>query len=558
MNWRNWIHAILASIFISVSCLVYVSCDQPDDDPVVEKEASIKVVPSEPTPFSASGGELTLNLTANVDWMVTDVPQWLTVTPDSGAGSNYKQPLVITVAPNEGGLREAVLKFVAKDASVSVKFTQNHGFGPDAPANAVFYEAFTSSIGQFEIEDVKVPQELKCVWEFSSQYKCMKATAFNNPSNYESESWLISPEINLSGVSASYLTFEHAGGYFGTASKEATVWVSKNGGEWEQLVIDNADYPTSWTFITAGNWDLSSYADSKIKIAFKYSSSAKKAGTWEVRNVAILSGTPTDSNTPAVDPTKTAWMEMPATDDENLEYHAHQFQMNGKTYRNYSYGWSQKDLVSVWIAYPLSEDYLKKNVDRTDAWNYDPYLGSEKSSAPFSGFAGDYARGHQLPSADRLCSKQANNQTFYGTNIAPQLNEHNEGIWANIENYVRNTVAAKSDTTYVVTGCVVEGSQIIEKDSDGKDITVPVAFYKAVLRYKKGDAAEWAGMAFYTEHKNYAGANSDLKAVAVSIDDLEEKTGFDFFVNLIDKIGKDEAEAIEAQDPKDVALWNLK
>ena len=549
MNWRNWIHAIFASLFIFLSCT-----EIPDDNPVVEKEAKIKISPSDPTPFSASGGELSFNITSNVDWMVTEVPEWLTVSPDFGSGSNYKQPVTITAASNDGGLREAVLTFVANEASVSVKITQNHAFGADAPANAVYFESFTSSIGKFEIKDVKVPKELKCVWEYTSQYKCMKATAYNNPSNYESESWLISPEINLSNVPASYLTFEHAGGYFGTASEEATVWVSRDGGEWEQLIINKDDYPTNWTFISAGNWDLTEYSGSKIRIAFRYTSTLKKAGTWEVRNVAILSGNLVSTEIPVVDPTKTSWMELPAMDDENLEYHAHRFLMKDEIYRNYTYGWSQKDLVSVWIAYPLCKTYTEKNVERTDAWGYDPFLGKEKSSAPFSGYAGDYARGHQLPSADRLCIKDANKQTFYGTNIAPQLNEHNEGIWANLENHVRS-IANASDTTYVVTGCLVDGATEFSTDSDGKTITIPVAFYKAVLRYEKGAETEWSCAGFFTEHKKYD--NNSLKAISMSIDELEEKTGFDFFVNLVDKVGKDKADALEAQNPADVALWKL-
>ena len=221
--------------------------------------------------------------------------------------------------------------------------------------------------------------------------------------------------------------------------------------------------------------------------------------------------------------------------------------MNNKAYRNYSFAWSQKDLVSVWLAYPLCKTYTNKTLNRTDAWNYDPILGPELSSAPFSGYAGDYARGHQVPSADRLCCREANEQTFYGTNIAPQLNEHNEGIWSNLENRIRD-IANASDTTYVVTGCVVKGSNELTTDSAGKTMTVPVAFYKAVLRYEKNASVNvWTAAGFYTEHKKYS--NNDLKAVAMSIDQLEEMTGYDFFVNLAGKIGEAEAAAVEAQDP---------
>ena len=228
--------------------------------------------------------------------------------------------------------------------------------------------------------------------------------------------------------------------------------------------------------------------------------------------------------------------------------------MDDQIYRNYSFAWSQKDLVSVWIAYPLNKTYTQKNVDRTDAWAYDPVLGKKLSSAPFSYYAGDYARGHQLPSADRLCSTSANKQTFYGTNIVPQLNEHNEGIWSNLEGKVRE-IANSSDTTYVVTGCVVEGSEEITTDSDNKNMTVPVAFFKALLRYQKGAKTEWTGAAFYTEHKNYT--NKDLKAISMSIDELEELTGIDFFVNLPAKVGADTASAIESTDPTTISILGL-
>ena len=111
-----------------------------------------------------------------------------------------------------------------------------------------------------------------------------------------------------------------AGGYFGKASQEATLWVSKEGGDWQPLVIDSKAYPTSWTFVSAGNWDMTPYAGSTIKIAFKSSSTATKAGTWEVRNVAILSGSYTDTEIPTVDPRKTDWMELPAMDNDAYGY----------------------------------------------------------------------------------------------------------------------------------------------------------------------------------------------------------------------------------------------
>ena len=260
------------------------------------------------------------------------------------------------------------------------------------------------------------------------------------------------------------------------------------------------------------------------------------------------------------DLSKTGWMELPAMDNPDLGYYSHSFEMGGKSYRNYSFGWSQKDRVALWVAYPLNKMYTAKNVQRTDEWAYDPLLGTD-SSAPFSYYGrktptdrgnDPYARGHQIPSADRLCNREANVQTFYGTNMTPQLFDHNGGIWSDLENKVRN-LAEKSDTTYIVTGCLVEDGETVY-DSDGKPMTVPVAYFKALLRYSKSSTlGQWSGAAFYLEHKVYSEALG--KKHSMSIDELEEITGIDFFANLPAKIGESQAAAIEAADPSQSAIW---
>ena len=257
---------------------------------------------------------------------------------------------------------------------------------------------------------------------------------------------------------------------------------------------------------------------------------------------------------------KTGWMELPAMDDPDLGYYSHSFKMDGKTYRNYSFGWSQKDRVALWVAYPLNKMYTAKNVSRTDEWAYDPLLDKD-SSAPFSYYGrvtptdrgqDPYARGHQLPSADRLCNREANVQTFYGTNMTPQLFDHNGGIWSTLENKVRN-IAEKSDTTYVVTGCLVEGGETVY-DSDGNPMTVPVAYFKALLRYSKSSTlGQWNAAGFYLEHKVYSEALGEQHSM--SIDELEEITGIDFFANLPAKIGESQAAAVEAADPSGSSVW---
>jgi endonuclease G len=85
-------------------------------------------------------------------------------------------------------------------------------------------------------------------------------------------------------------------------------------------------------------------------------------------------------------------------------------------------------------------------------------------------------------------------------------------------------------------------------------MTVPVAYFKALLRYSKSSTlGQWSGAAFYLEHKVYSEALG--KKHSMSIDELEEITGIDFFANLPAKIGESQAAAIEAADPSQSAIW---
>jgi DNA/RNA endonuclease G (NUC1) len=252
---------------------------------------------------------------------------------------------------------------------------------------------------------------------------------------------------------------------------------------------------------------------------------------------------------PSSDLAKTGWLELPALNDSELGYFSHSFKMNGKTYRNYSFGWSQKDMVAVWVAYPLCKMYSNGSVKRADAevWALDPHLGND-SSAPFGGYGGNYDRGHQLPFADRKCCLEAAKQTFYGTNMTPQDNGLNTGVWEAFESKVRSW-AASSDTTYVVTGCTLDKPLGYTTDSYGKKMTVPSGYFKAILKYSKSSTlGQWNAAGFYYKHE------SGAKQQMMSIDQLEEMTGIDFFVNLSAKIGADQAVRLEAAIPS-TSVW---
>lgn len=149
---------------------------------------------------------------------------------------------------------------------------------------------FTKGQDKFVIEDATLPEGLTYIWSEDTRYG-MKASAYANSTAYASESWLVSPLVDLTkNTGEANLTFEHAINKFESVDKakeEATVWVREEGGEWSQVSIN---YPEtlSWSFVQGGTVDLSSYNGKKIQIGFKYVSTAAQAGTWEIKNFNIV------------------------------------------------------------------------------------------------------------------------------------------------------------------------------------------------------------------------------------------------------------------------------
>lgn len=261
---------------------------------------------------------------------------------------------------------------------------------------------------------------------------------------------------------------------------------------------------------------------------------------------------------------KTGWMELPAIPN-GMDAFTHSMTVGSVSTRNYSFLWDYSNLVAPWVAYPLCKWNIGNNIKRTNAWGLDPLLPEGKQPVLFRGFSegnnGWYARGHQIPSADRLTSYESNSMTFYGTNMTPQIQDgFNGDIWATLEGKVRSW-ANSSDTLYVVTGCVIdypEGQTVkYALDNYGKKVTVPTAYYKVVLRYMKNSTVGYSGYsacAVWLDHKVYSTKNIDSK-YSMSVKDLEKKVGMDFFVNLPAVVGEEMAAKIESENPSKVSWW---
>lgn len=150
---------------------------------------------------------------------------------------------------------------------------------------------FKKGVGEWTIDNKTKPAEVEKVWNNDAKYG-MKATGFvgSTKKNYTTESWLVSPAFSLEGITKPVLSIHHALNFFKdieTAKKEAVVMISTDGSTWTELALSTYPEKLSWTYVDA-TIDLSAYAGkSKVQIALKYTSTDKKAGTWEVETISV-------------------------------------------------------------------------------------------------------------------------------------------------------------------------------------------------------------------------------------------------------------------------------
>ena len=258
------------------------------------------------------------------------------------------------------------------------------------------------------------------------------------------------------------------------------------------------------------------------------------------------------------------WLELPAystsgmagTSDSSfsdLYCITHRADMDGTMQRNYTALYDPEMYASYWVAYPLCSRHMGSG--RTDdPWCVDPGIPAAKqvdlslggysvpSASVVNATVADqyYARGHQIPNADRNGEDEMRNQTYYAINSTPQLHkEYNDGIWLELEKAVRSAVIG-SDTVYVVTGAAFRkkgGSETIHYVPSNRygSLPLPNYYWKVLLKVK------WSGsninnakaIGFWLEHRDDLVSSGYVCTDFVqNVDQIETWTGFDFFANL--------------------------
>ncbi len=231
--------------------------------------------------------------------------------------------------------------------------------------------------------------------------------------------------------------------------------------------------------------------------------------------------------------------------------------------------WDNSKIANRFTCYYMDENNTAQNVSRHDSFKEDPEIPSAYRSK-LSDYSGSgYARGHLCPSADRRASDDQQALTYYLSNMQPQWQKHNEAQWANLEGDVRKW-AARCDTLYVVKAATIDditlnnvtesgvysttynGTYYSDLKCNGR-LLVAKYYYMALLAFNKSTNT-YQAIGIWTKHYNAGttGASGSgsydwpiinkENAQYISIDELEKRTGIDFFCNLPDDI-EDQVEA---------------
>ena len=340
----------------------------------------------------------------------------------------------------------------------------------------------------------------------------------------------------------------------GESKNCAVVLVAQQGTSYSLTISSDGD----WAAFTSGQQSISGVMESTSKVVYVYFSKNATGASREAEVEVNLSGKIFNlsfvqhsyDNTVAVN---RQWAELPVCKEEkNFIFNTHYGTLGLKNdARNYTYCFDPSVRASLWVAYPLHKSHTSGEGNRNNSsFGYDPKVDDElQANLGRGSYNGWYDRGHQLPAADRKCSQQMMDQTFYATNMTPQQYNFNQNKWGVLEGRVRNMVC--NDTLYVVTGAHFGGqhhSSIDSKTTDksGNTCPTPTHYYKALLRTKKGntgkrideitDASEVRAIVFWFEHENTGDDTTITATDCITVAELEEITGFTFFPMLDDAI----------------------
>lgn len=217
---------------------------------------------------------------------------------------------------------------------------------------------------------------------------------------------------------------------------------------------------------------------------------------------------------------------------------------------------SSLDKIPLWVCERVDEDHVRGSADRKKSrFKPDPRLwpGERAELADYRGSG--YDRGHQAPAADFKYSQDRMNDSFYLSNMAPQVGiGFNRHIWSVLEGRVRDAVRNRGEVFVITGGMFYDPDEEQPETADGfvefdvigsNHVSVPTHFYKIVVAKDATD--KWQAIGFVLENWAYPrapGANYDFAPFVQAIDWIEERTGINF-MPLLEEDDQDLEERLE-------------
>ena len=195
------------------------------------------------------------------------------------------------------------------------------------------------------------------------------------------------------------------------------------------------------------------------------------------------------------------------------------------THNYYTLSYNEPYEQAEWVAYELQKNQLSKNEFERPYFVLDKKVKSR--SAHWRNYKNSgYDKGHLCPAGDRRFNYNAFEETFLTSNISPQNHDFNAGIWNRLEQKTRYW-AKKYDGVFVITGGVLHKGL---KTIGDEKVSVPNYFYKIIA---DNSNQKLKTIAFLIPNKPIS--NSFYEYV-ITIDEIEKRTGIDFFSNLPDAL----------------------
>ena len=194
-------------------------------------------------------------------------------------------------------------------------------------------------------------------------------------------------------------------------------------------------------------------------------------------------------------------------------------------HKGYTLSYNNDWRLANWAGYELTSNETDGDVERSNWFDKDPMVkGIQVRHADYTHSGFD--RGHMAPAADMKWDKQAMIESFYMSNICPQVHALNAGLWNSLESRVR-TWARRDSAIVVICGPIVPDEPMTIGDNR---VAVPEYFYKVIA---SPYTTQPRGIAFIMPNED---CDMPLYKYAVTIDSVEARTGIDFLYNLPDSL----------------------